>query len=104
MPEPTTENLLTATAYGASLLGRQFLDLLQAVRGFHEPRAGNAERPLVCSTCRDSRGRRVLFPCKETVRICEIMGMKLDPTNYDVLGITLPASISTAPAIESSQT
>lgn len=104
MTEPTTANLLAATAYGASNLSRQFLELIEAVRGFHEPREGDARRPMVCSTCRDSSGRRVLFPCKETVRICEIMGMKLDPTDYDVLGITLPASISAAvPEIESSE-
>lgn len=97
MVEPTPENLLAATAYGASNMGRQFADLVKLVRDLHSPIAGNEARPMVCPTCRDSRGRRVAFPCEENARASAILGFRVDPAPFDALGIVLPEHMRLSP-------
>jgi hypothetical protein len=98
--EPSTVNLLAGTAYAGANASRQLADLMKMIWKLHAPAEGNTACQVVCTTCRDSRGRRVAFPCPEFVRTAEITEVRMDPEDWKDLGVTLPASICTRPKLE----
>lgn len=74
MAEPTPENLLAVTAYGATNRLQQIIDairLLEELHGARELRDA-ARIDSRCKTCRDSRGKPCPWPCETYLRFAEL--------------------------------
>lgn len=61
MAEPTTENLLAASAYGATNRMRQIIDAIRLLDELHGAR--DLPNDSRCKTCRNSRGKPEPWPC-----------------------------------------
>lgn len=76
--EPTAENLLTVTAYGATNRVQQVLDAIKLLDELHGPRElADIDRiDTRCKTCRDSSGRPCPWPCVTWLRFAELLQIR----------------------------
>lgn len=80
MAEPTTENLLTVTAYGATNRIQQIIDAIRLLEDLHGPRSLDINKmDTRCKTCRNSRGRPEPWPCLTYRRFGELLGVSMEP-------------------------
>lgn len=88
-PKPTVSPRLVSTTTGAH--GRIVRMVFR--RHMFKPGYGQANAPLVCPSCRTPGGNRPAWPCDEFVEVAELLGVKLDPTPFRRIGVTLPAAL-----------
>jgi len=72
--EPTPENLLTVTAYGATNRLQQIIDAIRLLDELHGARELKDMDRLDsrCKTCRDSSGKPCPWPCETYLRFAEL--------------------------------
>lgn len=89
MAEPTTENLLTVTAYGATNRVQQIIDAMKLLEEMHGPRymdrADIGRIDPRCKICRTARGKPCPWPCETYLRFAELFQIPVPESTVQML-------------------
>ncbi|GIH95431.1 hypothetical protein ACFFMN_22975 [Planobispora siamensis] len=90
--EPTDPRLLAVTAYAGSRHGECIIRGLIVLNHLHRPDGDD----LRCPTCRDSRGRRVPWPCRTYIEMSRALGADAQP----ILELADTIGVKVAPLLD----